>query len=129
MDSKFNPFVHIEIYVSDMKRAAQFYETVLGVEMRPMDNPDEEEEAEMMSFPWYEGAPNISGTLVRMNGMGPGANGTVVYFACEDCGNELGRVEGAGGKLLREKFSIGEHGFCGLASDTEGNTIGFHSMK
>jgi predicted enzyme related to lactoylglutathione lyase len=27
-----------------------------------------------------------------------------------------------------EKMSIGEHGFIALARDTEGNTIGFHSM-
>jgi len=30
---------------------------------------------------------------------------------------------------LQEKFPIGEHGFCSVVMDTEGNTIGFHSDK
>ena len=38
-------------------------------------------------------------------------------------------VEKSGGKVLKEKFSIGNYGFCGICEDTEGNTIGFHSMK
>ena len=59
----------------------------------------------------------------------PSAAGTLVYFACRDCAEELSRVEAAGGKVVAPKFAIGEHGFCGLASDTEGNTIGFHSIQ
>jgi len=35
----------------------------------------------------------------------------------------------AGGKIHRNKFSIGEHGFIALVLDTEGNVFGLHSMK
>ena len=63
-----------------------------------------------------------------MAGFAPGTGGTLVYFGCKDCALESSRVVAHGGKLVRDKFSIGEHGFIALASDTEGNMIGFHSM-
>jgi predicted enzyme related to lactoylglutathione lyase len=61
--------------------------------------------------------------------MKAGTGGTLVYFTCEDCSIETARVEPAGGKVLQQKMPIGEHGFCSIVMDTEGNTIGFHSMK
>jgi predicted enzyme related to lactoylglutathione lyase len=42
---------------------------------------------------------------------------------------EASRVGPAGGKVMKEKFPIGPHGFIALATDTEGNAIGLHSMK
>ena len=30
--------------------------------------------------------------------------------------------------MQKEKFSIGQYGFIALVTDTEGNTIGLHSM-
>lgn len=124
-----NPFVHVEIYVDDMDRAVRFYEQVLDCKLHPMNNPDAEDSSQMVSFPWAENAPNCGGALIKMKGMPAGGSGTVVYFGSEDCAKELGRVEAAGGKVCREKFSIGEYGFCGIATDSEGNTIGFHSMN
>lgn len=40
-----------------------------------------------------------------------------------------GLVAPAGGKVMREKFSIGQYGFIALVFDTEGNMFGLHSMK
>jgi len=122
-----NPFTWVEIYVEDMHRAQKFYENVLKIEMIPMENPVEMNDLIMVSFPWAENSENISGALCKTDYMKPGNNGTIVYFACDDCAIELSRVEKAGGKLIQDKFSIGDYGFCGLALDTEGNTIGFHS--
>ena len=42
---------------------------------------------------------------------------------------EQGRVHKAGGRVYREKWSIGEYGFISLVVDSEGNMIGLHSMK
>jgi uncharacterized protein len=39
------------------------------------------------------------------------------------------KVLKAGGKILKKKMSIGEHGFVSLCTDTEGNMFGIHSMK
>jgi uncharacterized protein len=124
-----NPFTWVEIYVEDMSRAQQFYETVLQIQMIPMQAPGDYVDLEMLSFPWAEGENNISGALCKMSEMKPGPGGTLVYFACDDCSIEMARVEDAGGKVIQEKFSINEHGFVALAMDTEGNTIGFHSNK
>jgi len=124
-----NPFTWVEIYVEDMRRAQKFYETVLQIKMIPMETPGDVGDLEMLSFPWAEGEKNISGALCKTNDMQPGTGGTVVYFTCEDCATETTRVERAGGKILQPKFQIGEYGFCSIVMDTEGNTIGLHSMK
>ena len=124
-----NPFTWVEIYVSDMKRAQQFYETILDIQMEELPMPEEMGEMQMLSFPWAEGERNISGALVKMENMNPGTGGTLVYFACENCATEESRVEKAGGKVLQPKMPIGEYGFCSLVMDTEGNTIGLHSMN
>jgi uncharacterized protein len=124
-----NPFTWLEIYVSDMDRAQKFYENVLQITMTSMQTPGEFGDLEMVSFPWVEGKQNISGALCKTSKMKPGPGGTLVYFACDDCSVEMSRVEATGGKVLQDKFPIGDYGFCGIAMDTEGNTIGFHSMK
>ena len=123
-----NPFAWVEIYVSDLARAQKFYETVLNITMIPMETPGGFGDLEMLCFPWEEGGKNISGALCKMKDMAPGNGGTLVYFGCDDCSVELSRVAKASGIVLQEKMSLGEHGFCGIALDTEGNSIGFHSM-
>jgi len=59
----------------------------------------------------------------------PSGGSTLVYFSCEDCSVEAERAAEHGGKIFKEKISIGEHGFIPIVVDTEGNTIGLHSMK
>ena len=120
-----NPAVWFEIYVQEMDRAKAFYASVLKVELQALASP----EIEMWAFPMDRGGAGASGALVRMPGMPSGGNSTLVYFSCDDCATEAGRVAGAGGTIQKEKFAIGEHGFIALASDTEGNMFGLHSMK
>ncbi len=124
-----NPFTWVEIYVEDMSRAQKFYETMLEIKMSELPMPEGMGEMQMMSFPWAEGDNNISGALVKMEDMKPGTGGTLVYFTCDDCAVEVGRVENAGGKVLQPKMSIGDYGFCSVVKDTEGNSIGLHSNK
>ncbi len=124
-----NTFTWVEIYVDDMARARKFYETVLNEKLTEMDTPGDMGDLQMLSFPWSENGPGISGALCKMSDMKPGGGGTLVYFACDDAAVEISRVEAAGGKVLQPKFPIGQHGFCGICMDTEGNVIGFHSMK
>jgi uncharacterized protein len=124
-----NPFTWVEIYVEDMSRAQKFYETVLAIQLEKLPMPEGMGEMEMLSFPWDENGKNISGVLVKMEDMKPGAGGTMVYLACDDCQIEESRVEKAGGKVLQSKMSIGDYGFCSIIIDTEGNTVGLHSMK
>jgi hypothetical protein len=64
-----------------------------------------------------------------MPGVPSTPGGTLVYFGCDDCAVEGGRVTAAGGRIERDKMSIGQYGFILLAVDTEGNMIGLHSLK
>ena len=63
----------------------------------------------------------------QLSKLGPG--GTKVYFLAEDCGIQQTHAAGAGGVVIRPKFSIGHFGFVVLRKDTEGNMIGFNSLK
>jgi predicted enzyme related to lactoylglutathione lyase len=121
-----NPVVWFELYVQDMERAKAFYEGVFQVNLTRLEAPGMD--MDMWAFPMEESKTGASGALVRMDGMASGGNSTLVYFSCEDCGVEAGRVAANGGTLIREKFSIGPYGFIALATDTEGNMIGLHSM-
>jgi uncharacterized DUF497 family protein len=56
-------------------------------------------------------------------------NSVLTYFSCVDCAVEAARVVAAGGKVQKEKISIGQYGFIALAIDTEGNMFGLHSMQ
>lgn len=120
-----NPVGWFEIYVQDMARAKTFYEKMLEVSFQKLESPD----LEMWAFPFDMNAPGAGGTLVKMHGKDSGSGGTIVYFSCADCAVEAGRAAPHGGKVVKEKFSIGEYGFIAFVEDTEGNMIGLHSIQ
>ena len=120
-----NPVGWFEIYVENMERARAFYEAVLQVKLQRLPGPD----IEMWNFPMDADASGSAGALVRTPGFPVGQNSVVVYFICDDCAVEESRVVDAGGRVEKEKFSIGDYGFVSLVYDTEGNMIGLHSMK
>lgn len=122
-----NPVGWFEIYVDDMGRAKQFYETVFGVSLEVLSDPTEDG-VEMHAFPSDMENYGASGALVKLEGFPAGGNSTLVYFSCADCAVEESRVEQAGGGVDRSKMSIGEYGFITLARDTEGNMFGLHSQ-
>lgn len=120
-----NPVGWFEIYVQDVDRARAFYETVLATQLQSLNAED----PAMWAFPMHPGTSGTSGALVKMKGVPSGGNSTLVYFTCADCATEAARVAAAGGRVFKEKFSIGQYGFIALATDTEGNMFGLHSMK
>jgi predicted enzyme related to lactoylglutathione lyase len=123
-----NPIIWFEIYVQDMARAKRFYEAVLQVTLEKLGDPNDTS-IDMQSFPGAPDRPGATGALVKFEGVPSGGSSTLVYFTCEDCAVEEGRVPGAGGRVERPKMAIGEYGFISLARDTEGNMFGLHSMK
>ena len=122
---KHNAIGWFEIYVQDMARARKFYETVLARKLDKLEAGG----LEMYSFAGEMAAPGSSGALVHMPGFPSGGNSTLVYFVCDDCAVEEGRVKASGGRVEKPKFSIGQYGFISLVYDTEGNMFGLHSMK
>ena len=119
-----NPFRWVEIYVDDMERAKKFYQEVFKTELTQLENP----EPEMWAFPMSRDILGAAGALVKVEGFAAGRNSVIPYFGCEECSVEAARVEEAGGKIHKRKFSIGQYGFIALVTDTEGNMIGLHSV-
>lgn len=119
-----------EIYTSDFNRAKKFYAEVFKYKLTdlPMSS-DRHSQMDYATFPGDEKGVGASGALVKIDQVKPGNGGILVYFASEEINAEIGRVEGAGGKIIRPKLNIGDFGFIALIEDTEGNMIGLHSMK
>jgi predicted enzyme related to lactoylglutathione lyase len=120
-----NPVVWFEIHVQDMARARAFYEAVFGVALSKLDGT----ELDMWAFAMQPPGQGATGALVRMPGVASGGSGVLVYFRCDDCAVEAARAAGAGGRIEKEKFSIGQYGHIALVVDSEGNMIGLHSMQ
>ena len=121
-----------EIYVKDMQRAKRFYNAVLGTQF--IDSSVQGDSPEGMKMAFFSSMENqgVSGALIEMPGTKDGDGqsvNTMVYFPCQDCSVEEGRINAAGGKVNRSKFSIGEYGFCSICVDTEGNPFGLFSME
>ena len=123
-----NPVTWFEIYVKDMERAKAFYEKTLGVNLQKLETPAKDI-TEMWSFPMGKDSYGATGALVKMADGPTGVGGTMVYFECQDCAVEARRVRENGGRIMKDKFAIGPHGFIALGNDSEGNMIGLHSMK
>lgn len=120
-----NPVGWFEIYVQDMTRAKKFYEAVLQVKLEKLNSAD----PELWSFPGSMTSYGAPGALARMQGVSSGGNSTLVYFSCADCAVEAKRAVASGGRIEKEKFSIGQYGFIALVFDTEDNLFGLHSMQ
>lgn len=125
--NKMNAVGWFDIFVSDLDRAVDFYEAVLAVALEDM--PDPTGQSQMKSFPADMGVYGAAGALTKSPHASPGVGGTIVYFSVEDCAVQEARIVKAGGQVARPKFSIGEFGFLVLCLDTEGNMIGFNSLK
>jgi len=114
------PIQWLEIATTDLERAKSFYASVFGLEFEFVEMPD----SKMYMF----GAPG-QGCLINGEGSIPSAEGTLVYFSCDELSTELSRVEAAGGQVLVPKTDIGDFGFFAHILDTEGNRIGLHSNQ
>ncbi len=122
-----NAISWVEIPVADLDRAQKFYETILDVQLIPMDFPN----LKMRMFP-VEDMTGVGGALCDSGGFHTPSEtaGPLIYLnANPDVQNVLDKVEAAGGKILVPKTNISpEYGDMGVILDTEGNRIAFHSV-
>jgi len=117
-----NPVQWFEIAATDLERAKDFYAKVFNLEFQLIEMPD----SKMYMFGSSDKIGS-SGSIVQSPVNKPSEDGTIIYFKCEDCATEAGKVEAAGGKLIVPKTDIGEFGFFAQFVDTEGNRVGMHS--
>jgi hypothetical protein len=127
MANDMNPVGWFEIYTKDMNRAKSFYETVLGMPLTKLPQSGDSLD-DMWTFPMNQGASGATGALAKMDGAPVGPGGTIIYFVTEDCAKTAQRAKDAGGKIVKDKFSIGQYGNIALVADLDGNIIGLHSM-
>jgi predicted enzyme related to lactoylglutathione lyase len=114
-----------EIFVTDIDRAARFYEKVLDVELRR-----EKEDDRPMALFASAVKEGVGGALVQQKGREPTPNGALVYLnADRKLDACIARVEAAGGKVVMQKTDIGPPGFIALIRDSEGNVVGLHSER
>ena len=125
MNPSQNPVGWFEIYVQDMQRAKAFYEATFNVTLEVLPSPG----ITMLAFPRKPELPGCGGALVKYEGKASGDGGTIVYFSCADCAIEASRAARNGGRVFKEKFSIGPYGFIALIFDSEDNMVGLHSLK
>ena len=124
METKKNAINWFEIPATNIARAMKFYSHILDAEMKPFEMGP----AKLAFFPADKGA--VAGCVVQAEGYSPSVKGTIVYLnGGKDLNHVLHKVQKAGGKVLKQKFNIGEHGFIAYFKDTEGNKVALHSMN
>ncbi|WP_337881058.1 VOC family protein [Rheinheimera sp.] len=123
--SSVNPVGWFEIPVVDLERACAFYQQVFLLQFERMQMGP----SDMAMFPYDHQANGAAGALIKEAGYEPSISGTLVYFVADDVASTLERVKAAGGKVVLPKTAIGEHGFIGHFTDSEGNKVGLHSMQ
>jgi uncharacterized protein len=118
-----NTIVWTDIPVADLDRSIRFYSAVLGAELKK----DSAGSMEFGLLPHFQ--TNVAGCLVKVDDNKPSLQGPLVYL------NVDGRLDDAiakardGGKVLKDKHSIGPHGFRAIIVDSEGNRVALHSQK
>lgn len=116
-----------EIPATDFDRAKTFYSKVLDAKIYDSPNP-------MMKYaflPYDQNSGGVGGAIACGEGFVPAMTGSTVYLnGGDDLSLALSRVASAGGKVILPKTEIGGGmGFMALFIDSEGNKVGFHSMK
>tara|TARA_R110001592_G_scaffold60806_3_gene185196 strand:+ start:92938 stop:93387 length:450 start_codon:yes stop_codon:yes gene_type:complete len=112
-----------EIPATDISRAVDFYQAILGIPIEKM----EMQGVEMGVFPYED--QMVTGVIMKGEGYKPSAEGTTLYLnGGDNLHSILNKVEENGGKIIVPKTAhADDSGFFALFLDTEGNKLGLHS--
>jgi uncharacterized protein len=115
-----------DIPAAEIERAARFYSAILDTPFEVQDTPSGK--AAMFPADWQNG--EVGGSLSQAEGRTPTADGSVIYLnANPDLQPVLDRIAGAVGTILTPKTAVGmDAGYFALFTDSEGNTVGLHSV-
>ena len=112
-----------EIPATDISRAVNFYQAILGVNIEKMEMPG----MEMGIFPYEE--QMVTGVIMKGEEYKPSANGVTIYLnGGDNLQIILDKVENSGGEIIVPKsIHADESGYYALFLDSEGNKLGLHS--
>lgn len=115
-----------EIPATDFRRAVDFYETVLGVQL-----PTFECETEKMACFTEEGETVGAISYASNFDFLPSTHGVLIHFNCEDIEQTLEKVLLKGGKVVipKTKIEADDKGWFAVFTDSEGNRIGVYAEK
>lgn len=119
-----NSYVSIfEIPATDISRAVEFYEAILGITIEQMEFPG----MEMGLFPYEDQV--VTAVIMKGEGYEPSATGVTIYLnGGDDLQIILDKVEQNGGQIIVPKTPhADESGYFALFIDSEGNKMGLHS--
>jgi len=105
-----NPIVHIEIPVTDLEKAKEFYSKVFGWKVY-----------EKMGYTLFETGAPPAGSFNRVDKVKPG--GCLFYIAVDDIAKKLEEIEKAGGETVRKKSELPGIGLDALFKDVFGNVL------
>lgn len=114
-----------EIPATDISRAINFYQALLGIKIEKMDV-----EGMQMGILPYEGQM-VTGVIIQADGYKPSADGVTMYLnAGENLQVVLDRVEKNGGQIILPKTAhADESGYFAIFLDSEGNKMALNSPK
>lgn len=118
-----NKVVHFEIPAENMSRAEAFYKEVFDWDIVSMPE---------MHYALVHSGPTDEQGMAQESGFINGGimprkeqfQSPIIIMHVESIETKIPEVVAHGGSLVKEKMSIGEHGFVAYVKDTEGNVIG-----
>lgn len=119
-----NLVTYVEIPVTDMGRAIEFYEAVFAVALErvQIDGHD------MALFPFDEKREGISGALARGESYVPSRGGPRVYFSVQSIDRTLTRIRSLGAEIAYPKTLVGNFWIAEFIN-SEGNQIAISALK
>lgn len=117
-----NLIAFFEIPAADFKRAVDFYENVLDVQL----SVGEWETEKMACFTDDDGNP--VGAISYAPGFDPSASGVLIHFYCDRLEETLRKAVAAGGAVVIPvtKIEAEGKGCFAVIADSEGNHIGLY---
>jgi predicted enzyme related to lactoylglutathione lyase len=114
------PFVnHVEFEVTNLKRAAKFYRSLLGFKVRMLPE---------IKYALWTVDRNPSGGFSLVKRVRHG--GTLVVFQVNDIDRYIKRAQRLGGKVYQKKGPLpGNMGYYGAFKDPFGNIVGLWSRR
>lgn len=122
-----------ELVTKDLKRAANYYSSVIGwttksVAMSDSSRPAGPNEPELVLF-MTEGNELAGALLTNRDTPGKGAPRWIVYFQVLDVDAAVGRAIAKGGKLLIHPFDVGTSVRLAVVEDPDGVPFGLATPK
>lgn len=119
-----NTFCWIDIPVTNLDRAIDFYTAVLNSPVQKIS----EHGFEFGLLPHTQ--DNVSGCLCVMSNRKPSQDGPLVYLNVDGTLDEsIEAAQKKGAKILEAKNQIGPYGHRAIILDTEGNAVALYSKE